>query len=349
MTVKTYSIPQPKSKIPARVSQADVAHLAGVSQAAVSRAFTPGASISAKIKERVMDAAETLNYRPNAIARSLIKNSTRIIGIVVVRFANPFYWQVFEAFTQKLQNLGYWTMLLNATQDQAVEETLPMALQYQVDGLIITSATLSSKMADECARSGTPVVLFNRYELASKANAVCCDNVGGGRLVADALLDAGYTRLAYIAGDLGSSTNRDREQGFVEQLQARNHPLAFRESGGAYTHESGYQSAKRLLQQENRPDAIFCASDLIALGAIDAAQELGVNIPDELGIIGFDDIEMANWPTHNLTSVKQPIDLMVDTTIDVLLNAIEADEIETVMKWLPTTLVERASTKAINR
>jgi DNA-binding LacI/PurR family transcriptional regulator len=326
-----------------KASQIDVAQLAGVSQAAVSRTFTPGASVSAGVKKQVLEAAEQLGYRPNAIARSLITNSTNIIGIVLVRFANPIYWQIFKEFTQKLQDLGYATLLLNAARDYKVEQTLPTALQYQVDGLIITSATLSSKMADECARAGTPVVLFNRYELETTANAVCCDNVGGGRMAADTLLDAGYRRLAYLAGEEGSSTNRDREQGFTQQLQTRGHTLAFRESGGEYTYEAGYTAVKRLWQTDSVPDAIFCASDLMAMGVSDAAKELGLKIPDELGIVGFDDIKMVAWPSYAITTVKQPIDLMVDTTIDVLLNAIENPDAEPVTKWIPATLVKRNS------
>ncbi|MCP4360624.1 MAG: LacI family DNA-binding transcriptional regulator [Chloroflexi bacterium] len=337
-----------KTQKDSRASQIDVARLAGVSQAAVSRTFTPGASVSAEVKQQVLDAAEQLGYRPNAIARSLITNSTNIIGIVVVRFANPYYWQIFKGFTQKLQDLGYSTLLLNAAQDQEVEQTLPTALQYQVDGLIITSATLSSKMAEECVRAGTPVVLFNRYEMGTMANAVCCDNVGGGKLVANALLDAGYERLAYLAGEEGSSTNRDREQGFIHQLQTRGHTLAFRESGNEYTYEAGYAAAKRLLQNDPPPNAVFCASDLMAMGMLDATKELGLKIPDDLGIVGFDDIKMVAWPSYAITTIRQPINRMVDTTIEVLLNAIENSDSETVMKWIPATLVERNSTRAVN-
>ena len=333
-----------QSQKESRASQIDVAQLAGVSQAAVSRTFTPGASVSADVKQQVLDAAEQLGYRPNAIARSLITNSTNIIGIVLVRFTNPFYWQIFKEFTQKLQDLGYATLLLNAAQDQEIEHTLPTALQYQVDGLIIASATLNSKMAEECVRAGTPVVLFNRYETGTTANAVCCDNVGGGKLVANTLLDAGYKRLAYIAGEEGSSTNRDREQGFTNQLQERGQVLAFRESGGEYTYEAGYTAVKRLLlKTETLPDAVFCASDLMAMGAVDAAKSLGLKIPDDLGIIGFDNIRMVSWPSYSITTVSQPIDRMVDTTIEVLLKAIENPSSDPVTKWIPATLVRRDS------
>lgn len=329
------------------ISQFDVARLAGVSQAAVSRTFTPGASISTETRQKVLTAAEELGYRPNVIARSLIKHSTNIIGIVLVRFSNPFYWLVFREFTTKLQKLGYWTLLLNAAHDEEIEDTLPMALQYQVDGIIITSATLSSKLANECVRAGTPVVLFNRYALGTEANAVCCDNVGGGRMVADALLDAGHQRIAYIAGEEKSSTNRDREQGFTERLQERGHSLSHRECAGEYTYQAGYQIARRILQSEVPPDAIFCANDLLAMGVLDLARnELGISVPEELSIVGFDDIPMASWPSYALTTVKQPLDRMVDTAIDVLMNAIEMSTKETVMKWIPAELVERATTRS---
>jgi DNA-binding LacI/PurR family transcriptional regulator len=166
-------------------------------------------------------------------------------------------------------------------------------------------------------------------------------------MVADALLDAGYERLAYIAGEEGSSTNRDREQGFTQQLQTQGHALTFRESGGEYTYEAGYAAAQRLLQTDTWPDAIFCASDLIAMGVFDAAKARGLNIPDDLGLVGFDGIEMTGWPGYNITTVRQPVERMVDTTIEVLLNAIENPDAEPVTRWIPATLVKRNSIRTL--
>lgn len=333
-----------------KVTSVDVARLAGVSQSTVSRTFSPGGKVSSETRKRVLLAARKLGYKPNVIARSLSKRSTRIIGIVIVRFANPFYAVMIREFTRRLQDLGYWTLLLNVKHAQEIDDALPMALQYQVDGIIITSATLSSQMADDCVRSGTPVVLFNRYALGTRANAVCCDNVAGGRLVADAFLDAGHQRIAYIAGEEGSSTNMDREKGFIDQLQKRGQALWLREAGGDYTYEAGYEAAKRLLQRDSPPDAIFCMNDLIAMGALDAARhELGIQVPEELSIIGFDDIPMAGWLAYSLTTVRQPIERMVDTTIEVLMSAIEAPDVETILKWIPVSLVERSSTRLAPR
>jgi DNA-binding LacI/PurR family transcriptional regulator len=165
-------------------------------------------------------------------------------------------------------------------------------------------------------------------------------------MVADALLAAGHQKLAYISGEGRSSTNRDREHGFTERLEEQGHALYRRESAGAYTYEAGYQAAGRLLTGDNTPDAIFCASDLIAMGVLDFARiELGIKVPQELSIVGFDDIPMAGWPNYALTTVKQPIERMVDTAIEVLMKAIEMPGNETVMKWIPGKMVERTTAR----
>lgn len=330
-----------------RISQKDVAREAGVSQATVSRVFMEEASVSDGTKESVLSAADKLGYRPDAIARSLVQDATRMIGVAIMRFTNPFYARMIRDFTRALQERGYWTLLLNVANREEVEQTLPMALQYRVDGIIVTSATLSSRLADECARAGTPVVLFNRYVLGGSVNAVCCDNVEGGRMVADALLNGGHERIAYVTGEIGSSTNRDREKGFTERLQSNGYDLDLREIGD-YSYESGRQAARRLLGRGDSPDAIFCANDLMAMGAIDVARhKLGLEVPDELSIVGFDDISMASWPCYSLTTIRQPIKPMVDATVEVLMDAIEAPGAERVIRWIQPELVERTSARTV--
>lgn len=345
MTEKDQSFTQTTS---GGVSQIDVARLAGVSQAAVSRTFTTGASVSEDTRAKVMAAAEELGYRPNIIARSLIQKSTNIIGLVVMRFTNPFYARVIRDFTRALQELGYWTMLLNIAQNQELEKTLPMALQYQVDGLIITSATLSSKLAEECARSGTPVVLFNRYSSERHTNMVRCDNVEGGRIVADTFLDAGYQQLAFIAGEESTSTNRDRESGFSSRLRERGVKKYARESAGDYSYELGYQAAERLLDLDQPPDAIFCANDLLAMGAMDLIRRSrGIKVPESIGVVGFDDNLSASWAGYDLTTIRQPIKPMVDHTIQVLLNAIQDQDSDPVDIMISPTLIQRSSSRLV--
>lgn len=328
-------------------SQIDVARLAGVSQAAVSRTFTPGASVSDETRNKVLDAAHRLYYRPNVIARSLIRKSTRIIGVVAMRLSKPFYARTIREFTRRLQAQGYWTLLFYIADDSEVEKTLPMALQYQVDGVVITSATLSSKLADEFARTGTPVVLFNRYATNAQTHVVRCDNYVGGRMVADAFLDAGHQRIAYIAGEEGSSTNQDRERGLVDRLNERGVQL-WQRAAGDYSYEAGYAAAQLLLRGSERAEAIFCADDMTALGAMDAARhELGLRIPEDLSVIGFDDIPMAAWSAYSLTTIQQPFEEMVEATIQQLLTAIADPKAEAVNKVIAPTIVIRSSARIV--
>lgn len=327
-------------------SQIDVAQLAGVSQAAVSRVFTPGSSVSEETRTKVMAVAEQLGYRPNVIARSLAQNSTNIIGLVVKRFTNPFYAHMIQDFTRALQEQGYWTLVFNIAENQELEEALPTALQYRVDGVIITSATLSSKLAEEFARSGTPVVLFNRYVVDGHTHVVSCDNYEGGRIVADALVDTGHQRFAFIAGEESSSTNRDRETGFTDRLKERGYTLAFRESAGEYSYELGFSAAQRLFQNGATPDAIFCSNDLIAMGALDFVRnKLNIKVPDQLSIVGFDDIPSASWLSYDLTTVRQPFGILVENTIQVLMDAINTPTAEVTKRVISPTLIFRGSSR----
>ncbi len=297
----------------------DVANLAGVSQSTVSRVFSPGAKVSPTTRQKVLSAAEKLGYAPNRLARGLITQSSGIVGIVMADISNPFYPDVLERFTQQLQALGRQVLLFNAAPNQTVDDILPLVLQYQVEALIITSATLSTEMAAVCAKRNTPVILFNRVVPCQPVNSVCCDNRAGGALVARLLLEAGYERLAYIAGKANTSTNNERESGFGETVTEAG--LTWQRAQGAYTYESGYEAARHLLTQSPRPEAIFCANDLMAMGALDAARStLGLRVPAEVAIVGFDDIPAAAWSAYSLTTVRQPVNQMIAATLDLLTN-----------------------------
>ena len=333
-----------KKKSSNGVSSIDVARLAGVSQAAVSRTYTPGASISDRMRQKVLAAAEQLGYQPNIIARSLSGKSTRLVGIIMVKIGDPFYAKILAAFSRKLQEKGYWSLLLNVNEDLPLDDVFPQALQYQVDGIVLTSATLSSTIASQCTAMGVPVVMFNRFSLEVEVNAVGCDHTGGARLLADLLVKAGHKRFAYISGEENSSTNRERERGFTERLADLGHELHARESGD-YSYESGYIAAGKLLNAKERPDALFCANDFMAIAAIDQARSLGLKVPGDLSVVGFDDASMAGWPRYSLTTIRQPVDRLVEATVDVLVNAIEIPENERVIKVIPGRLVVRDSAR----
>jgi DNA-binding LacI/PurR family transcriptional regulator len=210
------------------------------------------------------------------------------------------------------------------------------------------ATTLSSAGAATCRAAGTPVVFFNRYVSDNQTYAVTCDNEAGGRAVADFLIDQGHKRLGYIAGRPDASTNVDRRNGFLKRCAERAIGEVAESPGFVFSYEAGGVGARKLLSPARRPTAIFCANDILALGAIDVAQrEFQLKVPDDLSVVGFDDIGIASWPSHSLTTVRQPIATMIDLTADLTLAlAIGAGGAPAIVR-LPGTLIERSTTKDI--
>lgn len=326
------------------VSAQAVAKRAGVSQAAVSRAYTPGASISDELRERVLRAAEELGYQPNAIARGLITSRMGIIGLVVGDFANPFYTQVIEELSVQLQQNGLHPLLFVVPKEHPVDEVLPQILQYQVDAIVIAAATMSSAMAWECLRRGTPVVLFNRNVPDTPTHVIATDNYGGGRQAAQLLAHSGFRRLAYISGHADTSTSRDRERGFLAALEELGLEPP-EKTAGNYSYEGARASAAALLKRRRRPEAIFCANDLMAMGVLDAARDLGISVPDELSIIGFDDVPQAAWGSYELTTFRAPIRAMAQATVELLDRLRDASTPQQVTYKIPAELVIRRSAR----
>ena len=329
-----------------KVTSIEVAKAAGVSQSTVSRTFS-GLSVSAEKRQRVLDAAARLGYSPNAIARSLSMSRTNIVSIVMENMAtSPFNPYVLEKFAQRLQSNGQQVLFFSVPAGQDSDALLPQVLQYQIDALILTSSTLSSRMVNTIKQSGIPIILFNRAIANVAVDMVGTDNVAGGRLVANALLDAGHKHFAYLAGPVNTSTNQEREDGFCTTLRERGVETWQREACD-YDYRSGYAAAARLLQRAERPDAIFCASDVVALGVIDQARQFGIAIPDELSIVGFDDIPEAAWAAYDLTTVRQPVNRMVDATLNILQQRLAhiSDEPQRIL--FPGTLIERATARVV--
>ena len=257
------------------VTSIQVAKQAGVSQSTVSRVFSENSTnVSKKARQKVLKAAQELGYQPNIIARMMSTQQTNIIGIVMATVTSPFYPYVLEKFLEELQAIDRQVLLFTASANQSVDDILPQALQYRVDALIITSAILSSEMIASTVQSGTPLILFNRVVNDSNISAVCADNVAGGRLAANVLLDTGHERLAFINGVHNTSTSQEREYGFIQGLEERGYK-AVQRAQGYYTYESGFQATDLLLDGDTPPDAIFCANDIMAIGAVDAIRRRG--------------------------------------------------------------------------
>ncbi|WP_102126503.1 LacI family DNA-binding transcriptional regulator [Deinococcus planocerae] len=335
-----------RSARPRRATAADVAQEAGVSQSTVSRVFSDDGRLTRETKDRVRAVARELGYRPHAVARSLITRRTNIVGLVTSDLSNPFYPRLVETFTTRLHALGRRVLLLTAGVGEDLDDLLPEVLSSQVDGYVVASASVSSGVVRECVRIGTPVVLVNRHAPGSGASAVSCDNVAGGRTVADALLAAGCVRPAYVAGREDASTNIERERGFFTRLRERGVTDVRRERGH-YTYASGREAARRLLAlpERERPDGLFCANDITAMGALDAARELGVRVPQDLAVVGFDDIPAAAWSAYDLTTVRQPVEDMIGRSLDLLLAHVERPDLAPELEVLPGTLVERGSSR----
>lgn len=331
------------TKKPVNVGSEDVARLAGVSRSAVSRAFTEGAYIAEGTKAKVLEAARVLGYRPNAIARSLSGRRTGIIGIVLGQLENPFYAEILEALTKLLQKRGL-APLLFLSDEQNMDELVSTLLTYQVDGVLLPAATLSSRMAVQCERSGTPVVMVNRYSRHESISSVAGDNFGGGASVAELFLRQGHKSIAFISGLPDTSSNKDRENGFRNRLaEAGIVPVAI--EPGFYTHEGG-AAATRLVIANVRPDAIFCANDVMAMAALEVAErEFGVSVPDDMVIVGYDNSKQASWPLYSLTSVDQNISQMAEQAVELLVEHIADLSMPARHLVVPTRLVERVSTK----
>ena len=304
-----------------RTTSFDVAALAGVSQSAVSRAFKPGSSIAAETREKVLDAARKLNYVSNSIASSLTTHRSNIVAIILGDLNNPFYTHVLETFGRELQARNRHILVFTLNEDMGTDDAIMRLLPYQVDGVILTSAQLSTRMVGMCHDRGIPVVLFNRYIPNTGAFGVRCDNPEGGREIAEAFLAAGARTFAMITGDPKGTTSKDRATGFMDRLVDAGIPRSdIKAYEGSSSYEGGAEAVKAMMADGAKvPDAIFGINDIMAMGAMDALRiEYGLKVPDDVMVAGFDDIPEGARPPYQLTTVRQPINRMVRATIDLL-------------------------------
>ena len=266
-------------------------------------------------------AAEELGYRPNVLARSLITGKSRIIGLVVAYLDNYFYPDVLEKLSNRLQAEGYHVLIFMASQTAGnIDRVLEEILDYQVDGIVMASVAMSSDLAGRCHAAGVPVVLFNRTQDDAGLSTVATDNFSGGRQIAKHLLGAGATRIGFIAGWEGASTQRDREAGFCDGI-GRTPDL--REVGDFHM-DRARDAARRMFDRDDPPDAVFVANDHMAYAAMDAIRsELGLRIPQDVLVAGFDDAAPSAWPAYDLTTVRQRANVMVEETVATILANIE--------------------------
>ncbi|MBU3034094.1 LacI family DNA-binding transcriptional regulator [Tritonibacter mobilis] len=312
-----------------KVTILQVAERAGVSQSAVSRFFTPGASVSKKTADKVRMAAEDLGYRPNVLARAMASGRSRIIGLVVAYLENYFYPEALEKLSTALQAKGYHVLVFMASQTAGnIDQVMEEILDHQVDGIILASVAMSSDISARCQQLGVPVVLFNRAQDIDGIAAVTSDNRAGGRRVAEFLMAGGHQRIAYIAGWEGASTQRDREAAFREALSGAGRDL-FARAVGNFSVEQAEQAARDMFSVPagERPDAVFVANDHMAFAVMDVLRfELGLRIPEDVSVVGYDDVPPASWRAYNLTTIRQRANLMVAETVRAMFEQIDTPD-----------------------
>ncbi|WP_223634257.1 LacI family DNA-binding transcriptional regulator [Planococcus sp. 4-30] len=299
------------------INAKDVAKLAGVSQSSVSRVYFEGAKVSERTRKKVLAAAEELGYRPNEFARSLITSRTKIIGLVMKGVENPFYPQVLTQFTASFKKHGYSVLFVHTNNDEIQTEDVETLLNYNVAGVVITDATMSLKVAESFKANHIPLVFFNRKLNLSDFYSVCCNNLNAGRVIAEYLIAEGSTDMAYISGNENTSTSLEREKGFREVLEQ--HKLSYAKYSSDYTYGGGYATALTIIENGRLPTAFFVANDIMALGVLDALRKKRIQVPKQVKVIGFDNIDMASWPAYELTTWEQPIEKMVEETVAYLL------------------------------
>lgn len=322
------------------VTSRDVARAAGVSQSAVSRAFARAPGVSEPTRARILKVAAGLGYQPNALASGLITRKSGMVGVVLSQLSNPFLAEATQFLFDALRRKGLHVLAFAAGSGRDLEAATSEFGRYRVDGCFVVSPHLPRDTARMYDRLGPTVILFNRKVPGLDASAVCVDNISGGRLVAEHLIRRGHESFGYVHGIPGAATDTDRFKGFCAAIAnaGLSKPV---EAAGAYGYADGVRAAHLLLAGDNRPTALFCADDAMAMGAMDTARHaLGLRVPEDIAIVGFDDATSASWPSYDLTTVRQPAEAMVAAAVEMM---VAGNGQRPTTRTFPTELVVRGS------
>ncbi|MBL4873330.1 MAG: LacI family DNA-binding transcriptional regulator [Rhodobacteraceae bacterium] len=325
------------------VTSFDVAHKAGVSRSAVSRAFTPGSSISEKTRSKIQKAAAELGYRVNLVARGLNKQRTDIVGVIVSALNTPYRAGQIDALTKQLVREGFRPMLLCVDEDKDVEQLLSILLNYQVSGVIITSDAPPNAICEECARMQVPLVLVHRTDQLPFVDRINGDDIKGGRMAAEALVKAGRQHLIAVRQEAPGFTGVVRIDAFLkraDELGVTSNTITI----SAVEYDGGVAAAPEVLNQLDVSPGVFCHSDLFALGLLDTLRNKhSIRIPEQMSVIGYDDIPQASWAFADLTTIRQSPNRFAQVTVDLLKHRIKYPESEPKNEIVDVTLVMRGS------
>ncbi len=329
-----------------RSNSTQVARLAGVSIAAVSRAYAPGSSISPELAERVYAAARELNYVPNNLARSLITRQTNIVALMLPTSSNPAFATMLDEISLRLEDQGKQVLLFTPRDGADFDRTLLHMLQYQVDAIAIAAASISSRMATLCIDRNVPVVTLGRYLPGVPVHSVGSDEHDAGTQTAELVLKGGGKRFGIVDGSPDLTTIVERKASVMARLEAAMGPGAITVADGELTYDGGYRAALTLMRGPDRPDTLVCLTDIMALGAMDAVRyDLGLKVPDDVAIVGFDDISEAGHMSYQLTTVRTPLKEYAEYLIE-LISEQSATAAPRKIK-IPAQMIVRASTRNV--
>ena len=299
----------------------DVARRAGVSQSSVSRSFRPEGVVSRTTRARVLAAANELGYHPNAFAQGLITRRSNLVAILLANITNLTYPEMLAGLTRRLSQRGMRALLFTTEGNAVPGDVLEQMWRFRVDGAI-SVAHLTPVQIDAFARHGVSLVLYNRISDRPGVGSVCCDSIRGEALLVDGLLAAGHERIGIIAGLEDSHVGAERLEAALGRLRAAGRP-AVAVQRGDYDHASGRDACLALLDEAGTLDAVVCANDLMAIGAIDAARSRGLRVPEDLSVVGFDGVRAATWASYDLTTIRQPVEHMVEAAVQMLLDRVQ--------------------------
>lgn len=326
-----------------KVTIYDVAKEAKVSIATVSKVLNKTGRISDKTKRKVLEVIEELDYRPNMMASALMGKQTKTIGLLIPDLANPFFSELARSIEDRGQELGYNLVMCSTDYKMEKENKyLTLLKQKNVDGFILASGFEKLEKVEELIKQDIPVAIVARDFPMFPVNAVALDDFMGGYQAASYLIELGHRRIGVIARNVWS--NRERLRGFKHALQENNleflSDFTFIEGSSV---EAGKAIADKYLSGTNIPTAIFACNDLLAAGAIQAAKENGLNVPEQLSVVGFDNTIIARIVEPPLTTIAQPIQNMGEQVMDLIVSMIEGEKREKFRLTLLPSLVERGS------
>jgi DNA-binding LacI/PurR family transcriptional regulator len=324
----------------------DVAKEAGVSIAAVSQVINGKGKISEKKRNEIFQVMERLSFKPSFIATALTGKKTYTLGLLIPDIANPFFAEIARAVEDQGRKLGYSLVICSTdNDDDQVERYLTLLEQKSVDGIIIGTGVETKKVLKAMLKLTVPVSVIARELPVPNIHTVVVDDYAGGASAARHLLGLGHTRMAVLAESVKVSSSRERIRGFREMMEEAGLRLPDnRIKRGEHLIEDGRQMTVRLMSAAHPPTAIFCCNDLLAIGALQGAKELGVRVPEDLSLVGFDNTILATVANPPLTTVAQPIESMGQTVVDLLVRDLNKETQDRQRVVLEPELIVRQST-----